>query len=242
MKNFKISLLLVFSLLAVFMFLFNDSRTGVGQKRETVAVGATASLPNLPDIDRFDTAVQKRFLTEPSFGMARMTPTTPQPLESAHVRSFHPKDGVESLLVDEFTRDGWRVGLYLFGRSARPKEKKDNPMDSFDIRYRINQPVPVTLGLHAKELPGAKKLIDDVKNAFLKFQGETDTVGSEVRFEKGDWTFVAKPVRAVNDSCIRCHTDYVITEKLDDGKFKFRKRAVGDVNGIIVYGYSRNDR
>ena len=81
----------------------------------------------------------------------------------------------------------------------------------------------------------------EVKDAFLFFQRNEHESESNIQFTKGEWTFVAKPVRAANESCIRCHTDYVITEKLDHDRYKFRKRAVGDVNGIIVYGFSRNE-
>lgn len=55
-----------------------------------------------PDIDRFDEAVQRRFLTEPSFGMARLAPMTPQPLKSAHVRSFHPVNDDEKSMLAAF--------------------------------------------------------------------------------------------------------------------------------------------
>lgn len=141
-----------------------------------------------------------------------------------------------------FEKDGWKVGLYLFGRRAMPDGKDENPLDKFKIRYRINSPVPITWGMKEKELPKAKKLIKEVKAAFIAFQSPSGENEARYQFTQGDWTYIAKPVRAVNQSCIRCHTDYVITEKLDDKRFRFRKRAVGDVNGIIVYGFSKNDR
>lgn len=243
MKKLKVSICLLWLLILVAMVSLDNSEKISGQSRETDEL-SDRSLMLSPDallVNQFDKAVQRRFLTEPGFGMTRLAPTEPVPLESAHVSSFSPVNEEEKELVSGFQNTGWKVGMYLFGRRALPKENKDNRLDNFKIRYRINQPVPITWGLKEKQLPGAKKLVDEVKEAFISFQRNERTSESSIQFTKGDWTFVAKPVRAANDSCIRCHTDYVITEKLGDDRYKFRKRAVGDVNGIIVYAFSRNE-
>jgi hypothetical protein len=208
-----------------------------GQTKKPVA--ASVEVPD--SIERFDRAIQSRFLTEPMFGMARIVsgmPIKSTPYRSRHVPSFHPNGEDEVALVDAFRNDGWRVGLYLYGRRAEPR-KSSGPIEKFDVKYRINLPVAITSNLEQKELPAAKKLIDDVKAAFIEFQTGDPATFTEKRFAKGPWTFVAKPVRAVNASCVRCHTDYVITEKLADKKFTFRKRQVGDVNGVLVYAFSR---
>lgn len=130
----------------------------------------------------------------------------------------------------------------MFGRRAEPSENEKNPLGKFKIRYRINEPVPVTWGLREKHLPNSKKLIGEVKEAFLKFQAANQPHENNFQFTKGDWTFVARPVRVLNDSCIKCHTDYVVTSKLDDGRFQFRKKAVGDVNGVIVYSFLKEEK
>ena len=198
-------------------------------------------IPESSKVEDLDRAIQKRFLSEPFFGIARIMPATPQPLRSGHVGGFSPNIGEEAEIVDFFRRSGWRVGIYLYGRRATPREKDGKPTGDFDIRYRVNEPVPVTFGLKEKDLPGAKRLVDEVKEAFLRFQAESLADTGEVSFRKGDWSFVAKPVRAVNESCIRCHTDYVITQKVGEDRYAFRKRAVGDVNGVIVYGFSKDE-
>lgn len=237
MKKLKIAICLLWSVFLCSFFLFQDSRKGIGQ------TDLSSTGPNVvsdsPDIDSFDEAIQKRFLTEPGFGGARIAPVKPQPLESGHVRSFHPVNDDEKSLLAAFEKNGWKVGLYLFGRTAMPNGKDENPLAKFKVRYRINKPVPITWGLKEKHLPKSKKLMDEVKSAFIAFQTQSDENKDRYQFTKGDWTYVAKPVRAVNQSCIRCHTDYVITEKLDDDRFKFRKRAVGDVNGVVVYGFTK---
>ena len=35
------------------------------------------------------------------------------------------------------------------------------------------------------------------------------------------------------------NNDYAVIDKLQDGRFKFRKRAVGDVNGILLYAFRK---
>lgn len=222
-------------LLAAVAFLLSSQRFGVAQNQVIDLVeNQNRAVSIQSDLERFNLAVQKRFLTEPSFGMSRIAQTL------SHMRGFHPNGEEESALVKGFNDNGWKIGIYLYGRTALPRESKNNSQRKFDIKYRVNQPVPVTWGLKEKELPNAKKLMPEVKEAFLNFQTNKNPDEGNLQFTKGNWTFLAKPVRAMNDSCIRCHTDYVITEKLGDGKFKLRKRAVGDVNGIVVYGYSKH--
>ncbi len=193
-----------------------------------------------PDIDRFNATIQTRFLTEPFFGIARMAPREPQPLRSSHVASFHPKNGEETELFGSFQKDGWDVGLYLYGRRAHPDERRKDPMEKFRIRYRVNEPLPITPDLKVKDLPNPKKLMEEVKRAFIKFQSAGGGAEKSVEFSRGKWNFVAKPVRVMNDNCLKCHTDYVITEKLGNNQFKFRKRQLGDVNGVILYAYTKH--
>lgn len=184
-------------------------------------------------IDRFDKAIQQRFLTEPDFGMRRIQPVNP------HLENFSPINDEERASVADFEKDDWKVSLYLFGRRATPKV--ENEEKDFTINYRLNQPLPVTKELEQKSLPKAEKLLKEIKKAFIEFQTPNSSRENEYEFSIGKWSYVAKPVRAVNQSCLRCHTDYIITEKLDDNKYKFRKRRVGDANGVIVYGFSKKD-
>ena len=206
---------------------------------QTLTADGPAILPDTALIEKFDREVHARFLTMPFFGISRMAPTTPQPLRSNHVGSFMPSNPAEAEIVKSFTDGGWDVGLYLYGRRAEPKLEKGKPKEEFDIRYRVNQPVKVTLSLKDGELPEAKGIIDEVKTAFLTFQNETADAPTNIEFVKGDWSYIARPVRAMNESCIKCHNDYVILDKLPNGQFKMRKRQVGDVNGVLLYAFRR---
>lgn len=210
--------------------------TANGQTREV-----SKTVPERSLIDRFDAAIHQRFLSEPFFGMARMAPITPQPLHSSHVGSFNPVNEEERELLTSLNKDGWKVGLYLFGRVSTLKESKGNATPKFRINYRLNEPLPITSNLKIKQLPGASKLLKEVKAAFIEFQTPNSPRENNYEFTIGKWSYVARPVRAVNESCIRCHTDYVITEKLPDGQYRFKKRAIGDANGVVVYGFARND-
>ena len=145
--------------------------------------GQIRSVPNVAKkpaasvIDRFDAAMHQRFLTEPFFnGMARISPSIrqpqpqPQPLRSSHVSSFVPIDREESSLQTTFEKDGWDVGLYLFGRVATQKEAKGGSDPRFRVNYRLNEPVPITRHLKIKDLHKSSKLMKEVKAAFIEFQ------------------------------------------------------------------------
>jgi hypothetical protein len=240
----KIVAFVTFVAIVCFVLVLSDvPATNAQTKVTNRAVSVSPELtPDQESIDRFDAAVQRRFLTQPSFGMGRMMPTKPQPLRSGHVPSFGHVSDEERSLIAKFKEDGWLVGLYLYGRRAEPDQERDNPMEKFKIRYRVTQPVSVTYGLKENKLPGSKGLVKEIRQAFGQFQGEDSSVGGELRFRKSDWTFVARPVMAVNESCVKCHADYVVTNQLEDGRFQFRKRKIGDVNGVVVYAFSRDER
>lgn len=170
-----------------------------------------------------------------------MMRTKPEPLRSSHLGSFSPVNEEESLLLSEFEKDGWKVGLYLFGRVSTRKESKGDAAPKFMVNYRLNQPLPITATLKMKQLPGASKLMKEVKTAFIEFQTPNSPRENNYEFTIGKWSYFARPVRAVNESCLKCHTDYVITEKLANGQFRFKKRGVGDANGVIVYGFAQDE-
>ena len=236
MKLSKYLVLLAAVVFGVGVFIFRLAPETRGQ-----TAPASGGVPDANLIGRFDGAVQRRFLEQPRFGMARIAPTTPQPLRSGHVPSFEALNEEENAVLSQLSKQGWKTAIYLFGKRATPREGKKDPMSKFDIRYRLNEPVPVSVGLWKdNDLPGPKKIIREVKDAFTQFQSESETP-AELSFVKGEWSFVARPVRAVNESCVSCHADYVVTAKLDDGKYRFRKRRIGDVNGVIVYAFARGD-
>ena len=146
MKTLKLSICLIWVLLLAAMVCLRDTQktSGQGRQAKVMSDNTFKLAPDALVMKRFDDAVQRRFLTEPGFGMARMAPLTPVPLESNHIRSFSPVNEEENALVSGFEKEGWKVGLYLFGRQALPNENKHKLLDKFKIRYRVNQPVSVT--------------------------------------------------------------------------------------------------
>jgi hypothetical protein len=232
MLRIKIGLCVVWTLFAGIFLLTRLPKSSA----QAVPNGQTVT--DRSSITSFDRAIQQRFLTNPGFGMARMMPIDPQPLESKHLRYFSPQNKEEQNAVTTFQNKGWEVGLYLFGRWTEPDPKKDNK--KFKILYRANLPVPITAGLKAEDLPKSKKLAEQVKQAFLDFQKFPDS--GPRSFSRGGWNFTASPVRVANQSCLQCHTDHVVTDKFQDNNYAFRKKEVGDVNGVIVYAFRERNR
>lgn len=199
-----------------------------------------APAPASPEslVDEFDKIIQQRFLTTPGFGAARLVfvpvrPTGPKP---GHVGSFNPSTATELSAVTGFEKEGWDAGMYLFGRRVQPRTntKKEN---DYDIRYRLFNPIPITKGMKRSSFQNQKKLANQAKQAFLEFQNSS---AEEMRFEVGEWSYIARPVRVANQTCLQCHTDYVITDKIAEGKFTARPRRIGDVNGVLFYALRKH--
>jgi hypothetical protein len=223
---------------AFFMVMFASTQNFWSAKGQTVGKKTESNpKPEMSQIDFFDSLIQKRFLIKPDFGIRRIQPVFPP---SPHLEFFDAEDGDETKSVNRFINEGWQGSIYLFGRIANPKVINGKEQASFSINYRLNKPLAMTKNIKQTDLPKAEKLLKKVKSAFIAFQTPNSENENNYEFSLGKWSYVAKPVRAVNESCIRCHTDYVITEKLGDGKFTFRKRKVGDANGVIVYGFSKD--
>ena len=188
-------------------------------------------------IDDFDKSIQLRFLTAPNFGMRRMEPPGPT---NPHFEQFSPNTDAEKASVAGFEANNWDVGIYLFGKRTQPRANAKT--EKFEIKYRLFDPLPVTRDLKRSDLLRSKTLLTEVKKAFLHFQQPDSPNHEGVTFDIGEWSYIARPVRAVQQSCLQCHKDYVVTKKLGDGKFKFRKRQVGDANGVLVYAFSKRDK
>lgn len=238
MPKVKVFVCLAWTLFIGALLLFQPFLPASGQSKKIAPVDDAALRPASAVIERFDAAVQQRFLTEPNFGMRRIVPVNPP---SPHLEYFKPINDDETASVADFEKEGWQVSLYLYGRCANRKIVDGKEQEKFSINYRLNEPLPITGGLLKKELPVPEKLLKQVKNAFIDFQTPDSPNENNYEFSVGKWSYVAKPVRAVKESCLRCHADYVITEKVGDNRYKFRKRAVGDANGVIVYGFAKKD-
>jgi len=203
------------------------------------ALVPTPRKPDMALIDKFDNAVRARFLTQPFFGMSRLAPLTPVKLRSNHISAFMPQGPVEVEAVKSFSDHGWDVGIYLYGRRAEPRVVNGKPKDKYSITYRVNEPLPVTNKLRVGQMQEPKDLIKYVKKAFLEYQNLKAGEPNNFEFDNGDWSYVARPVRAVNESCLKCHNDYVVIDKLPNDQFKLKRREVGEVNGILLYAFRK---
>jgi hypothetical protein len=187
--------------------------------------------PQMALIDRFDEAIQLRFLDVKMFGMYRIMPPNP------HLRTFSPNTPEEREVVQRFIEDGWRVDLYLFGRRSRRKVVNGKEEEKFTTTYRLNEPVAITPNVNTSELPKSDTMLHRVKVAFDSFQLGTE---STVLFDSAGWSYVARPVRATNAKCLDCHVDHVATSTTTNNQPTFRQRRVGDVNGVILYGFRKD--
>ena len=239
-KLAALSIWLVFGCALFFLNPFSPIR-GQAQIKTNDAQSSLRSKPDAEIIERFDRLIQARFLSEPYFGIARIPRVSKAP-DNPHFKHFYASGAEEVNSVREFEEDGWKSSINLFGKRTTPKMVSKSEFGKFRINFRLFDPIPVTSGLKEKNLPKSSKLLKEVKKAFLAFQTPNSPNENEYAFEIGEWSYVAKPVRASQTSCVECHKDYVVTQKLDDGKFKFRKRQIGDANGILVYGFSRAEK
>lgn len=240
MSKLKIIVCSVWIFLVVLFFSFETSSSATAHTEKPKSIADNFNLDLKPAhslVVRFDDAIQKRFLTVQDFGMRRIVPVNPP---SPHLDYFEPINDEERASVADFAKDGWKVSLYLYGRRAMPKKPDDPTPEDFVINYKLNKPLPITHDLKKERLPSPKGLMKNVKAAFLHFQTPDDANENEYEFKIGKWSYVAKPVRVPNESCLKCHTDYVVTEKIKSGQYKFRPRQVGDANGVIVYGFTKD--
>jgi hypothetical protein len=236
MKSSKIKILfcLIWAIGVLGLSLSNRSAVVSGRNFESES---EISKPDLSAVEEFNSLIQKRFLTEPGLGMVRIQPTPPY---SKHLASFYPKDNSERRAVEAFEQDGWKVGLYLFGKRTEHRIKNGVEQEGFLSDYKLKQPVIITNNIrHREELSNSSRILKKVKEAFLRFQESAGSEEKTFEFDSGGWWYLAKPVRAVNASCVACHTDYVVIKKYEDGKYQLRRRKVGDVNGVLVYAFKK---
>ncbi len=188
--------------------------------------------PELRLINDLDKVIQHRFLTLPAFGIRRIGPN-PNP----HLEHFEPHTADERLVVANLERGDWKVGIYLMGRRAYelPDIKNLNGPKQLTVQYKLNDPVPVTSNVKKSELYGPKRLRDGVDKAFERFR-EGDTFD----FSIGEWSYVARPVRA-GEACMKCHQDMFVTAKVGNKKYQYRNRRVGDAIGVLVYAFRKKN-
>lgn len=188
-----------------------------------------------PPLEALDREIQKRFHDVIGFGMARI----------ATERRFEPETKAERDAVRGLGRAGYKVCLYLAGRGvmetlpARLKRAKTTFGDGM-TGEPFSGPIFVS-SPSIMRVPSAAALWAGTQNAMSSFERGSNRYG----FVAGKWQVEARPVRASEESCLRCHrTDYKYTYSVTDKGVPFYNTEpkgnvlkLGDTLGVLLYLY-----
>ncbi len=197
-------------------------------------------------IDALDDCIQQRFKDiDQSFGFRRIMRAGDTP------HRFKPENAKELATVSELNTKGMNVALYLTSRSVLG----DKPDDMEWIQDRLastgqggtrtsvgsgrgfSRKVikgPVLISAKDKDdLPMPSELWEQSRKAIKAFATK-----DSFEFSHGNWKFTARPVRASETSCLKCHVSdstRIIAHNPKDEKIKPLK--IGDPLGIVLYAY-----
>jgi hypothetical protein len=192
---------------------------------------------NSHPLDALDREVQKRFHNVIGFGMARI----------GSQRRFAPETEEEKGAVRELKREGYRLGLYLAGRAILDDvPEKDRYSKVFFGSTPAGQAFsgPIFLSSSGmKGLPTAASLWDETRRALQSFAAGEERYS----FKSGEWDVETRPVRASEETCLKCHTARVefkvVTsetgEKVVKSETKEDPPKLGDPLGVLVYAYRK---
>jgi len=182
-------------------------------------------------IDVFDRGVQKRFHDVLGFGMARI----------ATDRKFVPDTEEEKAAVKAFKKAKVTVALFLVGRLALEPTPERDRFEAYDFFKRaIGNPLFVRVNTNSRPLPYRWELLRYAGEALTMFSRGKDSFESTV----GEWNVRARPVRASDQECLRCHKeDYRVVYPPPGGattELTGNKIQVGDPIGALFYLYLRS--
>lgn len=184
-------------------------------------------------IAALDDCIQQRFLdVDKGFGYRRLV----RPGDTPH--RFKPENAKELAVVDYLTRHKLDVVLYLAGRGIIEPSPNSKEVDSIAAKV-IKGPVRITPGdKQVAGLPTLKQLWDHGQQAMHVFHGSDN-----YDFNLGEWKFVVRPVRASDQSCLKCHqpngTSHIA---MANRRQESKSLQIGDPLGLLVYGYKKNDQ
>ena len=204
---------------------------------------STASSMQMPDseshiIDALDDCIQQRFKDiDQSFGFRRIIRAGDTP------HRFKPENAKELASLQALNSRKKDVALYLTSRSVygdKPDDKEWNqgasetPIRSGRGYSRKIIKGPVLISAKEKDdLPLPSELWEQSRNAILAFATK-----DSFEFSHGNWKFTARPVRASEQSCLKCHVSDStrITAHNETGE-KLKVLKIGDPLGVILYAY-----
>jgi hypothetical protein len=177
--------------------------------------GTAALIADLND------CIQERFKdVDDTFGFRRIVRLGETP------HRFRPENARELGAVRELERARTRVVLFLTGRQVlRPDATTVRPVTGLPM---IKGPVLVTSGRDAADAPRAADLLDDSRRAFAAFDR-----GDSHEFSTKTWSVAARPVRATDRVCLRCHSAdgrAFLSPRDADGSLR-----LGDALGVVLY-------
>jgi hypothetical protein len=218
---------------AVVALVRGDSATHAQQNNSS-----TQPARNSHPLDALDREVQKRFHKVIGFGMARI----------GSQRKFEPETEEEKASVRELKREGYSVGLYLAGRAILndvPEENRRAKLyfGASAAGQAFSGPIFLS-SAGMKEVPTASALWDETRRALQSFASGAERYG----FKSGEWDVETRPVRASEESCLKCHmarSQFAVVvvdekgEKSVEPETKEDPLKLGDPLGVLVYAYRK---
>jgi hypothetical protein len=208
-----------------------------------VCVGASATRSdarllapvNDDELNAFDKVVQQRFHDVIGFGMARISSQ----------RWFVPETVEEKEAVKGLKRAGYGLCLFLVGRGVLQNVPEDRRVSHAYFGgfgdHTISGPVFLKKHETMRGLPAAIEMWEPSRQAFQTFAND----GARYDFQIRDWKIEARPVRAGDESCLRCHGHDTRLTYHSDGSYLIEPNAesnkvqVGDTVGILLYVYKK---
>jgi len=182
-------------------------------------------------IEPLDRCTQERFRGFAEVGMSRMS------VLPHNIGWFNPKTPEEQSAVAKLRQLGWTVSFYLGGRGLLgPPLSKAEWDEAGDISLHrvISKPLRITGADSPLSLPTPWELRDIGRQAMASF-----TTGDKYEASLGKWRIDARPIRASQRACLKCHAaenaagDPLLDEREEPAP------SLGDALGVAIYVYSR---
>ncbi len=185
-------------------------------------------------IASLDSRIQERFKdVDESFGFRRIVTPGMNP------HRFTPENARELKIVKDLERSRLEIALYLAGRSVLGPKPDEAAWRKKDSRLLIKGPALVSANDSRRgDLPAPSELWEQSRRAMEVLQKS-----SAYDFALGGWKFSARPVRASDQSCLKCHSsDRASTILLTPGEGVKSSVKIGDLLGIVLYASDRARR
>jgi hypothetical protein len=179
-------------------------------------------------ISVLDDCVQQRFLdVDQGFGFRRIVRLGETP------HRFKPENAKELSIVGYLMKVKLNVVLYLAGRNILNTGSDTTEVNGNAGRF-IKGPVLITD--NDKRVigpPTALELLEHGQKAMRDVQ-KSDRYDFAIR----EWKIIARPVRASDSSCLKCHR-YNEIDVLPEAKLEqeSRRLKIGDPLGVLLYAY-----